>query len=519
MHRATTPFVVLTTLQVLAQTAPPIAWQKALGGTDTDEGLAIAGTSDGGAIVAGTTFSNDGDVGSNNGFYDVWLVKLDALGQIQWEKNYGGSAIDVAKDVIQTSDGGYLVAARSNSEDGDVPMNNGDWDNWILKLDAAGVLEWQTVHGGNGHDEPQVCAETADGYIIGGRSNSENGDVVGNHSWTFDMWVYKLAFDGSLFWQRCYGGTSSEELYDIQLMPDGGLVMAGEGASDDGDVTATCDTAFSDFWVVRTDAAGTIMWQQCYGGSDIDFVRTIRATLDGGFIVAGTTESVDGMVTGHHGDMDLWVIKLDASGGLEWQRALGGSGLENFGSATQLADGRYAVLGEAWSTDGDLTVSNGAADFWLVMLDANGNIKWDKNMGGSMRERSRSIALASDGCILAAGSTLSSDGDVTGYHLPYSSSNTDFWIVKLGSDVGIKEQATALFQLLPNPAMDQLQITLDPTLLGGRYTIVDLAGRVQQEDIVHEMQMHLDVTALPTGLYTLKIHGGDGVMAQRWVKE
>ncbi len=516
MSRALVPIMVLTLLHQVHAQAPAIAWEKALGGTAKDEPTAISPTTDGGSVVAGVSYSDDGDAEDNNGSGDVWVLKLDALGNVQWEKNYGGSGLDAARDVIQTSDGGYLITAFSESSNGDVPMNLGFQDVWVLKLNSAGNLEWQTVRGGSVQEQPWSCSETVDGYLIGGSTGSNDNDVSGNHG-SFDIWVFKLDLNGAFQWQRCYGGSASDVLTDAQALGDGGFILAGFSHSTDGDVSHY--SAYADYWVVRIDAVGDIVWENCYGGNSGDGAWSVDPTLDGGFLVCGETQSADGMVTNMHGNIDIWVIKLDASGALEWERALGGTAIEIGGRAEQLPDGRCVVVGEAWSTNGDLTGNMGLADLWVVMLDATGDLIWQKNMGGSMWERGRDLAISTDGAILAAGVTSSNDGDVTGYHLPYQFDNSDFWVVKLFPDaVGMSEQASSSIQLMPNPAQDQLQVMLDPALAGSRYAILDVAGRVQHEALVQATPMDLDITTLPAGMYTLWILTPDGLLAQRWVK-
>ncbi len=498
----------------LAQVAPAITWQQAFGGTAKETAISITATADGGCIVAGASYSDDGDVEDNNGSGDVWLLKLDAVGTLQWEKNYGGTSVDAARDVIQTSDGGYLVTAFSSSANGDVPLNLGEQDVWVLKLNAQGSIEWQVVRGGSEQEQPFTASETADGYLIGGATASTDGDIVGNHG-SWDFWVFKLDLNGNFLWQRCYGGTDGEQLYDAQALGDGGFILAGAAWSNDGDVTMY--GVNSDLWLVRIDADGDILWQRCYGGT---MARSVRATSDGGFLACGETTSDDGMVTGHHGQEDLWVIKVDSLGTLQWQRAIGGSTVDMFGQAVQLPDGRYAVVAEGWSTDGDFTGNNGLADVMVVMLDAGGNLQWHMNLGGSGHDRGRAMTIGDDGAVMLAATTNSSDGDVTGYHLPYSLNNDDYWVVKLNTDaMSTPEPGAPAVQLAPNPASDVLVLSADPTMLGARYTVTDPMGRVLRNASIQAARTPVDVMALPAGVYLLTISTPDGTTTLRWVKE
>ena len=501
----------------LAQVTPAITWQQAFGGTANETAISITATADGGCIVAGGSYSDDGDVGDNNGSGDVWLLKLDDVGTLQWEKNYGGTSVDAARDVIQTSDGGYLVTAFSSSNNGDVSLNLGEQDVWVLKLNAQGNIEWQVVHGGSAQEQPWTATETTDGYLIGGTTGSTDGDVAGHHG-AFDYWVFKLDLSGNFLWQRCYGGTASEQLYDVLALSDGGFMLAGMAFSNDGDVSLYADN--SDLWLVRIDAVGEIQWQRCYGGTAWDIARTVEATSDGGFLACGETRSDDGMVTGHHGQEDLWVIKVDSLGTLQWQRAIGGSEAETIGKAAQLPDGRYALVAETWSADGDLTGNYGLADVMVAMLDASGDLQWNMNLGGSHHDRGRAITTDDDGAVLLAATTNSSDGDVTGYHLPYSQSNEDYWVVKLNTGATSTPEPTAPdVQLAPNPASDQLVLSADPALLGAHYAVVDPMGRVWHSASIQAARTRVDVMALPAGMYLLTISSADGMRTLRWVKE
>jgi PKD repeat protein len=169
-----------------------IAWQRCLGGSDGDRASSIQQTSDGGYIVAGSTLSDDGDVSGNHGDRDAWVVKLDADGKVLWQRCLGGSNLDSASSIQQTSDGGYIVAGETSSDDGDVSGNHGDRDAWLVKLDADGKIAWQRCLGGSIEDGARSVQQTVDGgYILAGYTESIDGDVSGNHG-DRDALVVKL---------------------------------------------------------------------------------------------------------------------------------------------------------------------------------------------------------------------------------------------------------------------------------------------------------------------------------------
>lgn len=404
----------------------PVWWMKSLGGSSTDYGQSIAPTSDGGFIVVGDTSSYNGNVTGKHGSADYWVVKLDGSGNIIWQKCLGGSNSDYGKSIRQTADGGYIVAGYTASSDGDVTGYQGSYDYWIVKLDAAGNLTWQRTLGGTDWDQAFSVQQTADGgYIVAGQTYSTNGNVTNNHVGP-DNWVVRLDATGNIIWQKCLGGTSSDFGQSVQQTADGGYIVAGYTNSNNGDVSGRRGSY--DYWVVKLDSAGTITWQKCLGGTVSDYGQSIRQTSDGGYIVAGYSYSNNGDVTGNHGSEDYWVVRLDAAGNILWQKALGGSGNDEAYSVWQTADGGYVVAGQTVSNDGDVIGNHGGTDYWVVKLDSAGNLTWQKCLGGSGTDTGRSVQQIADGGYIIAGSSDSRNGQVTGNH-----GNADFWVVRLGN--------------------------------------------------------------------------------------
>jgi len=431
--------------------APAIQWQKALGGS-SDEGQrgTIQQTSDGGYIIAGGTSSFDGDVTGNHGgtapggLDDFWVVKLDAAGSLQWQKALGGSEEDQAGGIRQTSDGGYIVAGETRSDDGDVTgLHNPPGptsDVWVVKLNASGNILWQKTFGGSGGSaEASEIGQTSDGgYIVAASIHNlyNSGDVTGGHGFPgsgSDAWVLKLDASGNLQWQKALGGTYSESASSIQQTTDGGYIVTGSTSSNDGDVSGNhnIDALSSepfDAWVVKLNASGNIQWQKALGGTGNDYANFVRQTGDGGYIVAAATGSNDGDVSGNHGGLtDGWVVKLSSTGSIQWQKALGGTDVDVMTSVLPTSDGSYVVGGHVHSNDGDVSGNHGADDIWVVKLNSIGNILWQKPMGGSRFDIGAAVQQTTDGGFIVAGQTTSNSGDVTGNH-----GATDFWVVKLG---------------------------------------------------------------------------------------
>jgi PKD repeat protein len=282
-------------------------WQQCLGGTGDDSAWSIIQTNDGGYSLAGRTTSDNGDVSGNHGGGDAWVVKINLDREIEWQRCLGGSGDDSAYSIQQTGDDGFIIAGDTYSNDGNVSGNHGGADAWVVKLDRNGTLEWQQCLGGSNYDCARSIRETDDGgYIIAGETHSNDGNVSGNHG-SADAWVVKLNSGGALQWQKCLGGTSGDTVYSIEPAEGGGYLIAGETHSDDGDVSGKHGKW--DGWVVKLDSGGTPEWQRCLGGSEGDSLRSIVKISDGSFITAGVTYSNDGDVSGNHGSGDYWVVK------------------------------------------------------------------------------------------------------------------------------------------------------------------------------------------------------------------
>jgi hypothetical protein len=340
-----------------------IQWQKSLGGRYNDLTPSIQQTADGGYIVAGTSSSIDGDVKGNHGDVDFWVVKLSASGAIEWQKPLGGSNEDSAGSIQQTADGGYIVAGESYSTDGDVKGNHGYSDWWVVKLSASGTIQWQKSLGGSSYDSASSIQQTTDGgYIVVGISGSTDGSfggesgllvvklsasgaiewqkpfsestinpgsdhpiqqtadggyIVAGESWSrqrnyrggFDFLALKLSASGAVEWQKSFGGNSNDYAHSIQQTADGGYVVAGESWSRQRNYRGGFD-----FLVVKLSASGAVEWQKSLGGSNDDLAHSIQQTADGGYIAAGGSDSTDGDISGNHGKFDFWIVKLGPGG-------------------------------------------------------------------------------------------------------------------------------------------------------------------------------------------------------------
>lgn len=426
-----TIIVLITSISLVSGTMNhDVEWQKCLGGSGPDYAASnIFETTDGGFFIAGKSSSNDGNVTGNHGMDDFWVVKLDSNGEIEWQKSLGGTKNEEAHSAIQTDDGGYLVGGFTESIDGDVSVNHGNCDVWVVKLNQAGEIEWEKSLGGTDWDISHGLTQTSDGgYVIGAETASTDGDV-GKNNGSLDLWIVKLSKDGNFEWQKCYGGSEVDGSFSINNIQthDGGYLIVGETLSNDGDVSGNHGDA--DLWVVKTNAIGSIEWQKCYGGSSYDGAWSAGILeTDTGYVIAGETTSNDGDVSGNHGEKDIWILNLTPSGTISWQKCLGGPGEELTSSIIQTPDGGYLVSGGTNSKSDDVSENQGKYDLWLIKIDSSGEIEWEKSYGGSNDDGgyAGSSAPIREGGYILAGETKSTDGDVSGNH-----GETDFWVLKI----------------------------------------------------------------------------------------
>lgn len=343
-----------------------IEWQRSLGGTDLDVSISVALTYDSGYIIAGSTASNNGDVTVSHGGTDAWLIKLSATGALQWQKTFGGSGEDYGASVQQTTDSGYIFAAYSTSANGDLTKHYGSAttsDYWIIKVSPSGTMQWQKTLGGTGNDYTTSVKQTTDGnFIVAGYSTSNDSDVTGSHG-SDDFWIVKLSTTGNMLWQKALGGTGSDFANAVVETADGKYVVAGGSNSADGDITA--GNGMGDGWMVKLSATGSMVWQKSFGGIADDAINGLTATADSCVLVSGWAAS--NMDSTFRGSADYWLMKVNSSGTKQWQRCMGSLGNDVAWSAVPLMDGGYAMAGYTFYHSGDVSMGLGL-DYWIVNL-------------------------------------------------------------------------------------------------------------------------------------------------------
>jgi len=411
-------------ITVEAEQAPQIEWQKSYGGSGIDLANSIRATSDGGYIMAGWSSSNDIDVMGSHGMLDFWVVKMNSSGDLQWQKAMGGSGSEQAFQILPTTDGGYITAGYTLSNNGDVTGNHGSYDFWVVKFTGSGSIQWTKALGGTGEDCAfSIQITPAGNYVVTGYAMSNDGDVSSNHG-NKDIWVVKLSPEGALLWQNTFGGSGDDVANFVQITPDNGCAIAGYTTSNDGDVTN--NNGGKDIWLIKLNNKGELEWQKNLGGPADDEANALQITPDAGYIIAGGAKSNGGDILGHHGSGDYWVVKLDSSGNVQWQKSLGGTGDDLARSIAITSDLGYVITGYTESNDGDVTFNHGKRDNWVVKLNESGDIIWQKAFGGTLDDGGHTILATALGEFIISGGSFSSNGDVS-----VNRGAVDFWVVKL----------------------------------------------------------------------------------------
>jgi hypothetical protein len=510
MKKHLLPVLLLAALCGISQ--PAVKWQKSLGGSAADRANAVATATDGGFVVAGESLSNSGDLTANYGNADYWVARIDSLGALVWQKNLGGTSDDRANAVAATADGGFIVAGMSSSPVGnDITAVKGLNDFWIVKLSSTGAISWQKNMGGTGYDEARAIQQTSDGgYIIAGESRSNNYDLTGNQGLN-DFWIVKTDNAGVIQWQKNLGGSADDMAYSVQQTSDGGYIVAGQSKSNNGNVTG--NNGNFDFWVVKLDASGSLTWQKSLGGSGNDYAYSVKQTGDGGYIVAGKTDSNNnGQVGANNGAENAWIVKLTSAGNLSWQDCYGGIGLDGANSILTTSDGGYLFAGVASSNNADVSGNKGLFDFWVVKLNSTGVIGWQKCLGGTSNDVAMSVQPTLDNGYVVAGRSISNNMDITN-----AKGQDDFWVVRFvgtPTPIGIREMEgnSSLISVYPNPGAGIFTISSSASLQGSQLKVMNAAGQIVHNVTLSESGFSIDLSGAAKGLYLLQISDASGTI-------
>jgi len=447
-----------------------ITWQNCFGGSEHDYAMDIVET-DNGYLVVGATNSNDGDISFNHGRGEGWLLSIDTLGNLLWERCYGGSDGEMFDKILSNNDSTYYILGRSGSSDGDISYdpypNSGDF--WILKIDEAGNIIWDRIVGTTHYDHIFTGITTNDGGVIAiGWAGINDGDKSVWYGY-YDMWMIKLNSEGEVEWDFTLGGSDFDFPHAIIQTSDEGYLVGGTAIVEPGGNLECNMHDQADAVLVKLDSARNIEWQHCYGGSDYDGATELIELSDG-YMFSGYVQSNDGDISGWHGAHDIWVVKIDFYGNIIWQKCLGGSNDEFVSKIFQTSDDGYLVFGNTSSNNGDVSgnhsITNEDNDIWAVKLNSAGEIQWQQCIGGTRNEiLNFGVIQKADDHYIIAGRTDHATNDV---QCALHGFNEDFWVFEI-------KDCTQYMPQTPNQATgpDTLCYTTDST---SKYEINTAAG-------------------------------------------
>ena len=376
-----------------------------------------------------------------NGYSQVFAPK--------WESCFGGTEWDEGTGIIY-SDSSYWIAGRTESADGDIAFNHGNRDLWLLNIDKEGNIISEKTFGGSEYEgsSAKILKLNDSIFYISTATSSDDGDINPT-SWQHlsNYWVLQINNKGEILWNRVCGGSDIDNIRDAIVTNDGGIIALGISVSTDGDVTDHHGFGQFDLWLIKLGSNGEKRWTLSLGGIGDEIDGSIIQTIDGGYMVVGDTDGRGGgnydSTCNFHGDpiwtADVWVVKLDSVGNIEWQQCYGGTYDDYGNNIIELADG-YVVLGGTMSNDGDVSgfhETGGSQfndDIWVFKIDKTGNLLWQKCLGGTYADFARNIFPTSDGGFMIVGTTGSNDGDVVGNHNYGTGYGLhDIWFVKIDS--------------------------------------------------------------------------------------
>jgi hypothetical protein len=434
--------LALISFAALTKAEAQIQRQAAFGGTGEDALFSAVGTSDGGLLLGGHSSSevSGNKTSPSQGNRDYWLVRLDANWNPLWDKTFGGTSNDILSVVQPAADGGYLLAGYSNSGISGNKTNanfSSLNDCWLVKVDAGGNKLWERNYGGLSSDLLYTIVPSGDGgFLLGGLSLSgASGNKTSAAFGGGDYWLVKVDADGNKLWDRSYGGTGADTLLSIVPTGDGGFLLGGYSGSGISGNKTNANFGLDDFWVLRIDSAGNKLWEQEYGGSGYDILHAIVRTSDG-FLLAGYSSSPPSgnKTSDNYGAADFWLVKIDPNGNMLWDKSYGGDGSDYLYTAVPASNGGFLLGGaSAFHSSGNkASQAFGNFDYWLVRVDGAGNKLWDQTFGGTGNEYIYGLMTDTNGAYVLSGH---SDSDVSGNKTTPVFGLPDFWLLSVPEPV------------------------------------------------------------------------------------
>lgn len=478
-----------------------LVWEKSFGGTNTDRAHDLDFKQNGNLLISGLTYSSNGDVSTQYGSCDYWVVETDTDGNLISEVSFGGTGYDWLDCLVPTNDGGYILGGHSTSINGDVSGNHGDYDAWVVKVDDSNQIEWSRCYGGSNNDYCKRIITTSDGgYAFVGNSLSSDGDLSGNYG-SKDYWVVKLTSLGDIEWSNHYGGSGNDHGYGIMEDSNGNIVVNGYTDSSDGDVQQLIGV--QNLWLLKLSSEGNIVWEKTMGGTSMDYGYEVLELDNGNYLFSGQVTSSDVYVTQSYGLSDIWLVEIQPNGNFYRNKTLGASSSDFYGKVTKLDNGNILLTASTKSNDGMISGNNspGAFDYWTAELDSDYNLIWQKCLGGSLRDYGQSIVRDSENNVFVAGYSESTDGDISA-----NIGSNDYWLVKLSNNTTSIDLAedTETIKIYPNPtnssgfsveSEESIESVALYSITGEKVKNINNLGRKEK----------IDIQGITNGMYILRV--------------
>ncbi len=492
--------------------AQDILWEKSYGGTNSEYLSDAQPTADYGFILAGSSLS--GKTGNkqqeNIKDLDYWVWKMDEKGDLDWQKSFGGTGADFLQSIQNTRDGGFILAGTSTSMKGVDKRDDcyGQEDFWIIKLNAKGDEQWQRTIGGPSKEMLRTIRQTKDGgFIIGGSSSSEKSmDKSQNSYGNLDYWVVKLDGTGTLEWEKTFGGQYVDILEDLITTKDEGYLIGGWSNSPESESKKEASFGEGDYWIIKLDKNGEIVWQRILGGEDDDHPYALLEAKEGGYIVGGSSRSgATGTKKKSNGKgTDFWVLKLTEFGSIEWQNTYDFGKTDILTSISENADGTLLLGGTAKTetTGVKRKDKKGINDYIALKITADGEEKWRKSVGSNEEDDLRKLVETRDGGYLLAGTSKgkASRDKNTGQ------GRSDFWVVKLrDKEKEDKKDRTKGLEAFPNPTDSFTNVIVNQEFDNGNASVYDITGKRIQFFPVTSRTVAIDLQGMSVGVYIVTI--------------
>jgi Secretion system C-terminal sorting domain len=548
-------------------------WQKSFGGSGSDLLQSIALTSDGGFVLGGVSSSNKGFDKKDDvyGQDDFWIIKLNAFGAEEWQATLGGISQEKLHSIKQTRDGGFILGGSSSSGKTKTSLveqptrggfktttSFGNIDYWVVKLDRNGKIEWQKSFGGSYVDELRSIDTTRDGgYILGGYSNSPaTGNKTSDNKGIGDYWVIKLDPKGEIQWQKTIGGDKDDQLSVIRQTYDNGFVMGGNSNSESSESKSKGNGDGTDFWVVKLDEKGDMLWQETYNYGKYDILTSIvenddHTLLLGGFAKGEINATKLGRAKAKKGTDDYIALKINEKGAEIWSESVGSDGEDILKKVIQTRDGGFVFAGTSnpqsfpssyakQNTKGVLSGVSYSNEKNQAVQDTKNDINQEiTNTTNEANQKVKDNATAATNGVKeglgmdkdsplklgtndgASPLSLGKIGDGKGGNNPLSGlgngsplprsgdkkksfGNNDFWVVKL-RDKTKPEKVKATIEAFPNPSTEFTNVIVGYDFETGTATVADLSGRVLQTFEISSRTVPIDLSTYPEGIYVVNI--------------